>query len=91
MDERAIKRLLVIFAVSIIAIFIFKAMMTNSIVNLNKAAAEKQKAAAKPSVVQPEPPPVSDVVNVIETPAASSAGEVSTPEPVAVSAVSGAQ
>jgi hypothetical protein len=91
MDERAVKRLLVILAISIIAIFLFKSMMTNTIVNLNKAAAEKQKDAARPPVVQQDALPVSDVAIVVETPAVSSVGEVSTSEPSAVSSVSGTQ
>jgi hypothetical protein len=91
MDERAIKRLLVILAISIIAIFLFKKMMTNSIVNLNKAAAERQKTAAKPPVAQQEASSVSDAAIVVEPPAVSSVGEVSTPQPPAASGVSGAQ
>jgi hypothetical protein len=91
MDERAIKRLLVILAVSIIAIFLFKAMMTNTFVNLNKAAAEKQQAAAIPPAAQQEEIPVSDAAVVIEAPAASSVGEAPIQEPSAQSGVSGAQ
>ncbi|MFZ2163661.1 MAG: hypothetical protein WAW02_15725 [Sideroxyarcus sp.] len=91
MDERAIKRLLVILAISIIAIFLFKAMMTNTFVNLNKAAAEKQQAAAIPPAAQQEEIPVSDVAVVIEAPAASSVGEAQSQEPSAQSGVSGVQ
>jgi hypothetical protein len=40
MDKRAIKRLLVIVAVSIVIIVIFKTMMSKAIINLGKAAAE---------------------------------------------------
>ena len=91
MDERAIKRLLVILAISIIAIFLFKAMMTNSIANLSKAAADRQKTAAKPPVAQQEVSPVSDAAIVVEPPAVSSVGEVSTPQSPAASGASGAQ
>jgi hypothetical protein len=91
MDERAIKRLLVILAVSIIALFLFKAMMIKSIGNLGKAAAEKKHAAAVPPVAQPEAPPASDTANVVKTLAVSSVGEVSAPESASASAVSGAQ
>lgn len=78
MDERAIKRLLIILAVSLVAIFLFKSMMTSTIVNLNKAAAEK-KVAARPPVAQPEVPAVSD------------AAVVTTPESSAASGANGAQ
>ena len=91
MDERAIKRLLVILAVSIIALFLFKAMMIKSIGNLGKAAAEKKHAAAVPPVAQPEAPPACDTAIVVKTPAVSSVGEVSAPESASASAVSGAQ
>lgn len=91
MEERAIKRLLVILAVSIIAIFLFKAMLTNSIVNLNKAVVEKKKAVAKAPVSQQEPPTVSDAAIVVEPPAVSSASEASMPEASAVSGVGGTQ
>lgn len=88
MDERSIKRLLIILAVSIIAIFVFKAMMTNTIVNLNKAAAERRQAAIRPPVSQLEAVPVSDGAIVVETPAVSSTSGVMTAEPSAASAVS---
>jgi len=91
MDERAIKRLLVILAVSIITIFIFKAMMTSTFVNLNKAVFEKPKAAADPPAAQQEALAVSDAAIVIESPAVSPAGEVQTGEPSAVSGVDRAQ
>jgi hypothetical protein len=84
MDERAIKRLLVIVAVSIIAIMLFKAMMSNTIVNLNRAAAEKKHAS--PSAAQQEVTPVSDTAIIVETPAASAAGEAA---PLDVPAASG--
>jgi len=84
MDERALKRLLVIVAISIIAIMLFKAMMSNTIVNLNRAAAEKKLAA--PPAAQEEVTPVSDAVIVVETPVASAVGEIT---PLEVPAVSG--
>jgi hypothetical protein len=91
MDERAIKRLLVILAVSIIAIFLFKAMMIKSIGNLGKAAAEKKHAAAMPPVAQQEATPASDAAIVVQTPVVSSVGEVPASEPLAASGASGAQ
>lgn len=83
MDERAIKRLLVIVAISIIAIVLFKTMMTKTIVNLNKAAAEKKQVAAQQAAT-----PASDAAMIIETPAASTVGEVTTLEPSPASGVS---
>ena len=91
MDERAIKRLLVILAVSIIAIFLFKSMMTRTIGNLGRVAAEKKQAAATPPAVQQDALPASNAATVVETPAGSSVGEVSAPESSVASAVSGAQ
>ena len=90
MDERAIKRLLVILAVSIVVVFLFKAMMTSTIGNLSKAAAEK-KAAARPPVAQPEISAVSDAAIVIVTPAAPPTAGVAMPELSAASSASGAQ
>lgn len=68
MDERAIKRLLVMVALSLIAIWIFKSMMSKTIVNLNRAAVEKKQAVVP--APQQEISPASDVA-IIETPAAS--------------------
>lgn len=82
MDERAIKRLLVIVGISLIAIVLFKTMMTRTIVNLNKVAAEKNQSTAAASV-----PPASDTAIVIESPAASSAADIATLEPSAASGV----
>ena len=84
MDERALKRLLVIIAISIIAILLFKAMMSNTIVNLNRVAAEKKQAS--PPATQQEAMPVSDAAIIAETPAASAAGEAA---PLDVPAASG--
>jgi hypothetical protein len=81
MDERAIKRLLVIVAISIIAIMLFKTMMTRTIVTLNQAAAEKRRAAARPPVALPETTPASDAAGVTKMPAASPAIEDAKPEP----------
>jgi hypothetical protein len=78
MDERALKRLLIIVAVSIIAIFLFKIMMSNTIVKLNKAVAEKKQAVAKPPSGHRETPPTSDTSTTIEMSAASSVGENTT-------------
>jgi hypothetical protein len=90
MDERAIKRLLIIFAASLIAIFVFKTMLSKTIVNLNKAAAEK-KQATKPSAAREVVTPPSDSAAIIETPAASTADEVPTQGLSAASGVGEAQ
>jgi flagellar basal body-associated protein FliL len=72
MDERTLKRLLKILAVSLIAIFLLKMGITRTYTHLNKVAAEKKQAAAvKSPSPQPEPAPVEGV----ETPASPAAGE----------------
>jgi hypothetical protein len=81
MDERAIKRLLVIVAISIIAIMLFKTMMTRTIVTLNQAAVEKKRAAASPRVALPETIPASDAASIINTPAVSAVVEDAKPAP----------
>jgi len=73
MDERTIKRLLVIVGVSLIAIFIFKSMMSKTIVNMNKAVAEKKQAAP----ATPVAPEANDSVIAIETSSTAVASEVS--------------
>lgn len=67
MDERTIKRLLIMVAASIIAIMLLKMGLTKTYITLNKAAAKKLAAAAKPSETQPTSPAASETV---ETPAA---------------------
>ncbi len=74
MDERALKRLLIIVVASIIAIFLFKAMMSNTIVNLNRAAAEKKQAAVNKPAGKQEASSASDE-GVDESSAASAVGE----------------
>lgn len=87
MDERTLKRLLIIVAASIMIIWAFKSMMLKTAVTLNKAAAEKKQAAATAPAPQPDATPEADVANVIETPAASAPGEVATLELPAESGV----
>ena len=91
MDERAIKRLLKIMVVSIIAIVLLKAWLTKTYTTLNQAAAEKKPAAAiNPSAPQQEPtPPVA--AEAIESPATSSDGETAAVDLSASSGVSEAQ
>lgn len=80
MDERALKRLLIVVAVSIIAIFAFKAMMSRTIVNLGKAAADKKQAAIKTPAVQQEASPADEDTNAGEPSAASAVAEGATLE-----------
>ncbi len=90
MDERAVKRLLIIVAVSIILIFVFKMMLSKTIINLNQAAAEK-KQAAKPPAPQEEAVPTADAEIIPETPAVSSTSEVASSAALPVSGVTETQ
>lgn len=74
MDERTIKRLLVIVGVSLIAIFIFKAMMSRTIINMNSVVAEKKHAVPAAPVSQE----TNDSAIAIETSSAAAASEVGT-------------
>lgn len=80
MDERTLKRLLIIVAASIMIIWAFKSMMLKTAVSLNKVAAEKKQAAAATPAPQQDSTPEADVMNVMETPAASAPGDVATLE-----------
>lgn len=86
MDERAIKRLLVIVALSIIAIFLFRSMLLKTVTRLNSAAAIKKQAAAPAPAPQQEETPVAEMTSVIA--AASAPAEAATLEPAAASGVS---
>lgn len=90
MDERAIKRLLIIFVASIIAIMLLKMVLTRTYATLSKVAVEKKQAAAKPPSPVQEPTP-SAALEIIEPPAASSVEEVNTAELPASSGVSEAR
>lgn len=70
MDERAIKRLLVIIAASIIAIMLLKAMLTNTAIKLNKAVAEKKQAVSAKLPAEQQSPTLPPAAATIETPAA---------------------
>ncbi len=87
MDERTLKRLLIIVAASILIIWVFKSMMLKAAVSLNKVAAEKKQAAAATPTPQQDATPEADVAHVIETPAASAPREVVTLESPAASGV----
>ncbi len=90
MDERAIKRLLIIVAASLILIFVFKMMLSKTIVNLNRAAAEK-KLAAKSPAPQEDAVPAADAEVIPETPATSSTSEVAALGALPVSGVTETQ
>lgn len=87
MDERAIKHLLIIFGVSLIAIFVVKTVISRTIVNLNKVTFEKKQEAIKPPAEQQAATFVSDAAITSETPAASTVGEAPPLEPLAASDV----
>ncbi len=57
MDERKIKRLVILLAMAIIVIFIAKFLLTKAVTNLGNAASTKK----PPVVVQPVPEPASEV------------------------------
>lgn len=80
MDERAIKRLLIIVAVSLIAIWLFKSMMSRTIVNLNKVAVEKKQAATRLSTQRQAAIAVSGAATTADDPAASAVEEGATLE-----------
>lgn len=87
MDERTLKRLLIIVAASILLIWAFKTMMLKTAVSLNKVAAEKKQATTTTPVSHQDAVPASDVANGVETLAASAPGEVATLEVTAASGV----
>jgi len=87
MEERAIKRLLIMVAVSIVIIFVFKSVMSKTVANLNLVAAEKKQAAAKPPAEQEAETPPYDAAIVPETPAALPVAEAATLEQPSASGV----
>lgn len=72
MDKRAIKRLAVIVAASLVAIALLKVGLLKTYSALNKAAAEKKQAATARPVVPPQAQSTPAFSEVNETPAASS-------------------
>jgi hypothetical protein len=88
MEERVIKRLLIILAVSIIAILLIKVALTNTYSNLNDAAIAKKQAAEAAKVSTQEPAPASEVIDTQPT---SGVGETVTVEIPAASGVSEAR
>lgn len=79
MDERAIKRLLIIFVISLIAIFIVKKVISRTIIDLNRIAAEKKQSSAKLPAMQQMMPITSDAAMISETPPVSTVGEAAAP------------
>jgi len=91
MEERAIKRLLVILGLSIVAILIFKSIMLKTATKASKIAIEKQQAVAarqaaeQQAATQPVPaayePPAAPATAAtmdapVPSPAASGVGDV---------------
>lgn len=88
MNERDIKRLLIIVAASVIAIMLVKMVLTKTYTTLNQAVAEKrQPAIAKPAELQQISTPVA-AAEANEAPAASAATETATVDTHAASSVS---
>lgn len=87
MDERAIKRLLIIFGVSLIAIFLVKTVISRTIINLNKIAAEKKQDAIKPPAERQAATPASDAAIILESPAVSTVVGAAPLEPLSASGV----
>jgi hypothetical protein len=82
MDERAIKRLVIILAASLAAIFAIKSVMYRTIVGLNRIAAEKKQTGARPAASTP-----SDAATNVELTPASAADEVAPVEQLPASGV----
>lgn len=61
MDERALKRLLLILVVSIIVIMLAKLMLTKTLTNLNRAAVEKKQNAARQRTPSADLVPASEI------------------------------
>lgn len=73
MDERKIKRLLVMLVMAIVIIMLAKYLLTKAVTNLGNAAREKKRGA----FVQREPAPPADAASVVvpESPAAGTVGD----------------
>lgn len=78
MDERTIKRLLVILAASILAIVLIKVALIKTFTTLNKAAAVKKQTAAVNSTATQRATTPPAVLEKIETPVASGVGDTTT-------------
>ena len=73
MDERRIKRLVVMLIMAIVIIMLAKYMLTKAVTNVGNAVMEKKRAAA----VQEAPVPLSEPVVTDAEPATASAVEAS--------------
>lgn len=71
MNERTLKRLLIIVVASILIILAFKSMMLKTAVSLNKVVVDKKQTSATTPTPQPDAIPLPDVLNVIEIPPVS--------------------
>ena len=79
MEERQLKRLLIIVAVSIAIIMAFKMMLTDSLTTMNQAAAEKKLATPAPPQPAVEPPVMLEPVFFPPEPVETSAAEIIEP------------
>ena len=87
MDERSIKRMLIIFVISLIVIFIVKKVISRTVIDLNRIAAEKKQSSAKLPTEQQVTPITSDATMISETPPVSTVGEAASLESPSVSGV----
>lgn len=87
MNERAIKRLLVIFVISLVAIFMVKKIISRTVINMNRIVAEKKQFAARSRTLQQMPQITSDAAVILDTPSVSKAEEAVPLEPPPVSGV----
>jgi hypothetical protein len=71
--EAKIKRLLVIFVLSLVVIFAAKSMLTKTVTNLGKAAAGKKQHAADSRPVPPPSAPVLEAPSPVPEPTPESA------------------
>ncbi|MBI5625753.1 MAG: hypothetical protein HY935_00890 [Nitrosomonadales bacterium] len=75
MDERTIKRLLIILAASILAVVLIKVALIKTYTTLNKAAAEKKQPAPVNSTATQQETTSPAVLEKIGTPVASGVGD----------------
>lgn len=83
MEERQLKRLLIIVAVSIAIIMGFKMMLTDSLTTMHQAAAKKKLATPAPPPPTIEPPVMLEPVFFPPEPVATPAGSQEPTAPVA--------
>jgi hypothetical protein len=87
MDERAIRRLLIIVAISLIVIFLVRKVISGSIVNLNRIVAEKKRSGVSLHTPQPMASATPDTAVISETPPAAVVDDAAPLESPSVSGV----